>query len=58
MVSGGLVELGDLLLAPLRDAFGAHLEGAPYRPEVPIVPAALGAARRGRRRGRPRRALT
>jgi len=42
VVSGGLVELGDLLLAPLRDAFGAHLEGAPYRPEVPIVPAALG----------------
>jgi glucokinase len=42
VVSGGLVELGDLLLAPLRDAFGAHLEGAPYRPDVPIVPAALG----------------
>ena len=31
-----------MLLAPLRDAFGAHLEGAPYRPPVPIVPAALG----------------
>ena len=42
VVSGGLIELGDLLLAPLRDAFGAHLEGAPYRPEVPIVRAALG----------------
>ena len=42
VVSGGLVELGDVLLAPLRDAFGAHLEGAPYRPVVPIVPAALG----------------
>lgn len=42
VVSGGLVELGDLLLDPLRDAFGAHLEGAPYRPEVPIVAAALG----------------
>jgi glucokinase len=42
VVSGGLVELGDVLLAPLRDAFGAHLEGAPYRPPVPIVPAALG----------------
>ena len=42
VVSGGLVELGDVLLAPLRDAFGGHLEGAPYRPLVPIVPAALG----------------
>ncbi|HEV2993086.1 MAG TPA: ROK family protein [Acidimicrobiia bacterium] len=42
VVSGGLVGLGDVLLKPLRDAFGAHLEGAPYRPEVPIVAAALG----------------
>ena len=42
VVSGGLVELGDVLLKPLRDAFGAHLEGAPYRPEVPIVAAGLG----------------
>jgi glucokinase len=42
VVSGGLVELGDVLLKPLRDAFSAHLEGAPYRPEVPIVAAALG----------------
>jgi glucokinase len=42
VVSGGLVQLGDLLLDPLRDAFGSHLEGAPYRPEVPIVAAALG----------------
>lgn len=42
VVSGGLVQLGDLLLDPLRDAFGSHLEGAPYRPAVPIVAAALG----------------
>lgn len=42
VVSGGLVELGDLLLDPIRDAFGSHLEGAPYRPEVPIVAAELG----------------
>ncbi|HSO97072.1 MAG TPA: ROK family protein [Acidimicrobiia bacterium] len=42
VVSGGLVQLGDLLLDPLRDAFESHLEGAPYRPEVPIVAAALG----------------
>ncbi len=42
VVSGGLVALGDLLLDPLRDAFGDHLEGAPYRPKVPIVAAELG----------------
>jgi glucokinase len=42
VVSGGLVELGDVLLGPLREAFGAHLEGAPYRPAVPIVAAELG----------------
>jgi glucokinase len=42
VVSGGLVQLGDLLLEPLRDAFGSHLEGAPYRPQVPIVAAELG----------------
>ncbi|HEX5586791.1 MAG TPA: ROK family protein [Acidimicrobiia bacterium] len=42
VVSGGLVELGDLLLDPIRTAFAGHLEGAGHRPEVPIVPAALG----------------
>jgi glucokinase len=42
VVSGGLVQLGDLLLDPIRDAFGSHLEGAAYRPPVPIVAAALG----------------
>ncbi len=42
VVSGGLVELGDVLLAPLRDAFAGHLEGAEYRPDVPIVAAELG----------------
>ncbi|MEX0664569.1 MAG: ROK family protein [Acidimicrobiia bacterium] len=43
VVSGGLVELGDLLLAPLRTAFDHHLEGAEFRPSVPVVPAELGA---------------
>jgi glucokinase len=42
VVSGGLVALGDVLLTPLRDAFAGHLEGAEYRPEVPIIAAALG----------------
>jgi glucokinase len=43
-VSGGLVELGDALLEPLRAAFAGHLEGAAYRPEVPIVAGELGDA--------------
>ena len=42
VVSGGLVELGDVLLGPVRDRFHAHLEGARHRPPVPIVAAALG----------------
>ncbi len=42
VVSGGLVKLGDVLLEPLRAGFRSHLEGAQYRPEVPIVAAALG----------------
>jgi len=42
VVSGGLVELGDLLLGPLRQAFVGHVEGAAYRPPVAIVPAVLG----------------
>ena len=42
IVSGGLVELGDILLEPMRDAFAGHLEGARHRPEVPLVAAELG----------------
>jgi glucokinase len=42
VVSGGLVDLGDLLLDPLRAAFTGRLEGAAHRPPVPIVPAQLG----------------
>ena len=42
VISGGLVALGEVLLDPLRDAFAHHLEGAQYRPEVPIVAAELG----------------
>jgi glucokinase len=42
VISGGLVELGDTLLTPVRDAFAHYIEGAEYRPMIPIVPAALG----------------
>jgi glucokinase len=43
IVSGGLVELDGVLLDPLRAAFAGGIEGAAYRADVPIVPAALGA---------------
>ena len=46
LVSGGLVELGGVLLDPLRAWFAGHIEGARYRPTVEIVPA------RARRRSR------
>ena len=46
VVSGGLVELGDVLLDPLRAAFAGHLEGAAHRP--------AGADRRRRARRRTR----
>jgi glucokinase len=44
VVSGGLVELGDALLGPLREAFAGHLEGSKHRPVVPIVAGELGDA--------------
>jgi glucokinase len=42
VVSGGLVELDAVLLAPLRAAFDGRIEGAAHRPAVPIVAAELG----------------
>jgi glucokinase len=42
VISGGLVELGDTLLTPVRDAFTRRIEGVEYRPRIDIVPAALG----------------
>jgi glucokinase len=42
VIAGGLVELGPLLLGPLREAFGRHVEGVGYRPSIAIVPAQLG----------------
>lgn len=44
VVSGGLVEIGDVLLDPVRRVFDLHLEGAEQRPRVPVVAAALGDA--------------
>jgi glucokinase len=41
VVGGGAAEAGDLLLAPARAACVAAVQGE-ARPEVPIVPAALG----------------
>lgn len=42
VVSGGLVELGETLFAPLRAAFADRIEAFEYRPAVEIVPAELG----------------
>jgi glucokinase len=42
VIGGGASEAGEVLLAPLRIAFAASLEGADVRPDVPIVPASLG----------------
>lgn len=42
VISGGLVDLGEVLLDPMRESFGRRIEGQDYRPEIPVVPAALG----------------
>jgi len=42
VLGGGLVEAGDLLLAPVRAAFDGLLTGGSYRPSIDIVPATLG----------------
>jgi glucokinase len=42
VLGGGLAESGDVLIGPVRRAFGDLLEGAVYRPEIAIVAAALG----------------
>jgi glucokinase len=42
IVGGGLVEMGDLLLEPVRVALAALLQGRAWRPPIPVVPAALG----------------
>jgi len=42
VIGGGLVELGDTLLVPVRAAFLERVEAAAHREPVSIVPAALG----------------
>lgn len=42
VIGGGLVESGDVLLAPARSAFAQLLQGTGHRPEVPIVAAVMG----------------
>jgi glucokinase len=42
VIGGGVVDIGDLLLAPARKAFVAAVEAPDHRPEVPLVPARLG----------------
>ena len=42
VIAGGLVEMGPLLFDPLQASFLKHIEGAAYRPNIPIVPAELG----------------
>jgi glucokinase len=43
VISGGVVELGDVLMVPLRAAFARHLEGEQFRPAIPLLAATLGA---------------
>lgn len=43
VVGGGVAEEGELLLAPTRRAFTEAVEAPEHRPEVPVLPAALGA---------------
>ena len=42
VLGGGLVEAGDLLLDPVRRAYGELVMGADHRDVVPIVAAQLG----------------
>lgn len=42
VISGGLVNLGEVLIGRVRERFPEHLEGRAYRPDIPIIPAELG----------------
>ena len=42
VVGGGLVEAGEIVMAPIRAAFADLVLAGEHRPEVPVVPAALG----------------
>lgn len=43
VLGGGLIELGDLLVSPVRHHLAPRVMGAAHRPLVEVVPAALGA---------------
>lgn len=42
VLGGGLIEMGELLLAPVRAAFADLVTGGAHRPPVAILPATLG----------------
>ena len=43
VIGGGVAErLGDLLLGPARETLGDRVVGREWRPQIPVVPAALG----------------
>ena len=42
VVGGGVVEAGDLVLDPAREALSTHISAKGHRPPVPIVGAAMG----------------
>lgn len=42
VIGGGVAEAGDLLLEPIRAAYGRQLTGRGHRPVAQIVPASLG----------------
>ncbi len=42
VISGGLVNVGAVLVDRIRERFPLHLEGPAFRPEIPIVAAQLG----------------
>ena len=42
VIGGGLVEAGDILLSPTREAFADLVEAGAHRPDIAIVPAQLG----------------
>jgi glucokinase len=42
VIGGGVVEAGDLLIAPAQAALGRNLTARTHRPNIPVLPAALG----------------
>ncbi len=42
VIGGGLVEAGEILLEPVREAFADLVEAVAYRPKIEIVAARLG----------------